>query len=63
MVEEVLDGAIDAAFREGTPGELKRLRLAARIALAEGLELITHDPGSNRNHCACESPKPTRSRW
>jgi hypothetical protein len=41
MVEEVVDGAIDAAFADGTPDELKRLNLPARLALAEALELLT----------------------
>jgi hypothetical protein len=30
LVEDVLARAIDAAFREGTPAELRRLRLPAR---------------------------------
>jgi hypothetical protein len=41
LVEEALDDAINAAFAEGTPDELKRIRLAARVALARGLELIS----------------------
>lgn len=43
LVEELLDEAISAAFRDGTPAELKRLRLAARLALAEALELVTSE--------------------
>jgi hypothetical protein len=39
----VLDGAIEAAFRTGTPDELKRLRLPARLALAQALELLTDE--------------------
>ena len=42
-VEETLDRAIDAAFRAGTPPELKNLRLPARLALAEALELVTEE--------------------
>jgi hypothetical protein len=41
LVEEFLDRAINDAFRDGTPAELRRLRLPARLALAEALELIT----------------------
>ena len=41
LVEEALDGAINEAFVEGTPDELKRIRLAARVALARGLGLIS----------------------
>jgi hypothetical protein len=41
LVEEALDGAINDAFADGTPDELKRIRLAARVALARGLELIS----------------------
>ena len=40
-IEDVLDEAIDAAFTGGTPGELKRLRLPSRLALAAALELLT----------------------
>ena len=41
LVEEALDAAINDAFAEGTPDELKRIRLAARVALARGLGLIS----------------------
>lgn len=40
LIEEVVDEAIDNAFK-GTPAQLKHLRLAARLSLAEALELIT----------------------
>jgi hypothetical protein len=43
LVEEALDNAINAAFEEGTPDELKRIRLAARVALARGLGLISDE--------------------
>jgi hypothetical protein len=43
LVEEALDSAINAAFEEGTPDELKRIRLAARVALARGLGLISDE--------------------
>ena len=38
MVEDMLDRAINAAFCDGTPRELAKLRLGARVALAEALE-------------------------
>jgi hypothetical protein len=41
LVEEALDRAINDAFADGTPEELKRIRLAARVALARGLGLIS----------------------
>jgi hypothetical protein len=41
LIEEVLDDAINGAFPSGTPAELKRIRLPARLALAKALELIT----------------------
>lgn len=43
LVEEALDTAINSAFEEGTPDELKRIRLAARVALARGLGLISDE--------------------
>lgn len=43
LIEDALDGAIDGAFRDGTPDELKRLRLSARLALAQALELMPPD--------------------
>lgn len=41
LIEEVVDQGIDNAFADGMPAELKRLRLAARLSLAQALELIT----------------------
>jgi hypothetical protein len=43
LVEEALDRAINDAFAGGTPDELKRIRLAARVALARGLGLISDE--------------------
>ena len=45
LFEEILDDAIGAAFRDGLPDELSRLRLPARLALAQALELITPEVG------------------
>jgi hypothetical protein len=41
LIEDVLKEGIDTALPAGTPGELKGLRLQARLALAEALELLT----------------------
>jgi hypothetical protein len=41
LIEGVLDEGIDSALPAGTPDEFKRLRLPARLALAEALELLT----------------------
>jgi hypothetical protein len=43
LIEDVLEEGIDTALPAGTPGELKGLRLRARLALAEALELLTAD--------------------
>jgi hypothetical protein len=43
LVEEALDAAINDAFADGTPDELKRIRLAGRVALARGLGLISDE--------------------
>jgi len=45
LIEEVLEEAIDEAFRDGLPAELARLGRPSRVALAVALELITPDLG------------------
>ena len=41
LLEDILNAGVDAALPAGTPGELKRLNLPARLALAQALDLIT----------------------
>src|SRR3954468_16590803 len=43
LLEEALNQGIDGALPAGSPPELKRLNFAARLALAQALELITPD--------------------
>lgn len=41
LIEEVVDDAIDEAFRDGLPAELAGLSRPSRVSLAVALELIT----------------------
>jgi hypothetical protein len=43
LIEDQLKKVINAGFRDGTPAELKGLRIPAQLALAEALGLVTPD--------------------
>lgn len=43
LIEELVDDAIDEAFRDGLPAELARLSRPSRVSLAVALELITSE--------------------
>ena len=45
LIEELLDDAIDATFKDGMPPQLNRLNRPSRVALAVALELISADLG------------------
>jgi hypothetical protein len=40
LIDELLDEAINGAFSDGRPRELNRLRLSARLALAQALRVM-----------------------
>jgi hypothetical protein len=46
LIVDLLDEGISEAFSEGTPEQLKGLRLPARLALAQALEVIPGDLAS-----------------
>lgn len=43
LIEDQLKEVVNAAFRDGTPAELKGLRIPAQLALAEALGFVTPD--------------------